>query len=866
MQKTESEKYIKVSVVVPVFNAAKYLRQNVESLLGQSLREVEFIFVDDGSTDGSYDILLEYANKDERMHVLCNMVQSDGAALARNLGIDKAHGKYLQMVDSDDYFEMNMLERLFQTAEAHQVDMVICDAFVHDVHKDEVRGVSYLLDRKNFPMGKPFSPHDYRNSLFQISGASTWHKFYRRKFVEDKNIRFVPVRYTDDVVFTFTTMACAESIVALPERLVHYRANAPGSQSVSASNGFTESGWKADDELFKELRSRGLFETFRQTFYSEALRTFQTMKRRLNDKRDFAVLYNKIRDEKMAEWGLNEQTLDSLPARLEQEWKRIRDNDVNEYLAEGKSKSERGDRAVLPSDKNSFCTTSMRELRRKFSQQVLQERIKVFWGMDGASWNEMCQTGQRSAYYGEDFIVAPDSTFLGSFLHGMPVCSIEALLHCAVKPLVLVQRKDYANVVKRLATYGFVPGVDIVDISHLADEDGGKKVYMEKTKMMQSEERCEKMIKDMKRQEEHYRYKHRPHTLLRFEVQLAEQCNLNCKGCTHYAPIAEPEFLDLDEYGRDLARLAELFDHECRWIHLMGGEPLLHPEIARVIRLTREHFPWGKIMVVTNGLLLGQMKEDFWQACREYQVEISATKYPVACDYEKQREKARREGVRFTFYNGGQSVKTLNRYPLSQTGHQHVEDSFLRCFSSNRCLALRHGRIYGCDMAAYAHHLIRKFDLPLHESRRDSIDIYKAKSAEEIMEHCAKPIPFCRYCNVPGQTEGEPFCQSQRDRYEWIDFEGTEADWKYLSQFRQVYICTDGSQGQRLQWQCQEQGLEAQILDSTEKVKSVSDIEGDAFLLAFRNKQKRHEAEQALWDKKATNIIPTAEPPDGGHG
>lgn len=447
----------------------------------------------------------------------------------------------------------------------------------------------------------------------------------------------------------------------------------------------------------------------------------------------------------------------------------------------------------------------------------------------------------------------------------MPVCTLEALLQCVVKPLVLVQDKDYVAVDKKLVAYGYVPGVDILAISHRTDGDGGSKAQMLNQKMPRDDERYEKIMTEIKK-EENYRYKHRPHTLLRFEVQLAEQCNLNCKGCTHYAPVAEPEFLDLEEYGRDLARLAELFDHECRWIHLMGGEPLLHPEIAKVIRLTREHFSWGKIMVVTNGLLLGQMKEDFWRACRDCRVEISATKYPVACDYESHRQKAQQEGVRFTFYNGGQRLKTLNRFPLSQAGHQHVEDSFLHCVSSNRYLALRHGHIYGCDMAAYAHHLIKKFDLPLHESRRDSIDIYKAKSAEEIMEHCAKPIPFCRYCNVPGQTEGEPFCQSRRDRYEWVDFEGTEADWKHVRQFQQLYICTDGGRGERLLRQCQEQGLEPQLLDNAEKVKTVSKLNGAAFLLAFGNKQKRHETEKILWEKKAINVIPTAEPPDGGHG
>lgn len=463
MQKTESKQQIKVSVVVPVFNASKYLRQNVESLLGQSLKEVEYFFVDDGSTDGSYDILCEYAKKDNRMHVLRNTVKSDGAAMARNLGMERACGKYLQMVDADDYFAVNMLERFFQTAEKHQVDIVICDAFIHSVQENILRKEHWVLDRRNFPTDKPFSPRDYGSTLFQLSAGQPWNKFYRRKFIEDNHIRFFPVRYTDDIVFTVTSMACAKSIITLPERLVHYRANAPGSQSVSVAQGFSEAGWKADDELFKELRKRGLFETYRQTFYEAALRSFRNVMWRLKDERDTIALYNKIRNEKMTEWGLDEQTLASLPVRLGQEWRRIRETDVNEYLAGRKRGLVKGDKAVRINVQNSSCTVPKQEVWKKHPQQMLRGRPKAFWGMEGADWIPF-------AVSGEDFIVASDSVSLGCFSHGMPVLSVEALLYSTVKHLVLVQGKDYDAVVKRLAAHDFVPGVDILVIDYLTDQ------------------------------------------------------------------------------------------------------------------------------------------------------------------------------------------------------------------------------------------------------------------------------------------------------------------------------------------------------------------------------------------------------------
>ena len=99
---------IKVSVVVPVYNAEKYLAKSIESMLSQSLREIELILVNDGSKDNSLAICQEYAKKDRRVTVIDK--KNEGACIARNTGIALAKGKYIQLVDADDYIENNMLE------------------------------------------------------------------------------------------------------------------------------------------------------------------------------------------------------------------------------------------------------------------------------------------------------------------------------------------------------------------------------------------------------------------------------------------------------------------------------------------------------------------------------------------------------------------------------------------------------------------------------------------------------------------------------------------------------------------------------------------------------------------------------------
>lgn len=135
-----------------------------------------------------------------------------------------------------------------------------------------------------------------------------------------------------------------------------------------------------------------------------------------------------------------------------------------------------------------------------------------------------------------------------------------------------------------------------------------------------------------------------PNTKLRFEVHLTEHCNLNCKGCDNYSPLAEKEFLDIEEFKRDCGRLSELFKGKIEELSLLGGEPLLHPQIADFLEISRKNFPIGEIRIITNGLLLPKMNEKFWENCRKYDIVISPTRYPINFDY---------EGVEEMAYSGG---------------------------------------------------------------------------------------------------------------------------------------------------------------------------------------------------------------------
>lgn len=258
-----------------------------------------------------------------------------------------------------------------------------------------------------------------------------------------------------------------------------------------------------------------------------------------------------------------------------------------------------------------------------------------------------------------------------------------------------------------------------------------------------------------------------PRAMLSFEVALAEHCNLNCVGCSHFSPLAPPGFPDLEEFARDFKRLAGLFVERTQQIRLLGGEPLLNPDINKFLLVARECFPLTEIMIITNGLLLPQMDETFWEVCRENHIVISPTYYPVNFDYDAAAELAKAHDVEYRYFAVKGIKENFWKCVMDSQGLQDCGWNYCRCTAANSCIYLQHGRLYTCPTAPTAHYLNEAFGTQFHESPHDSIDIYQAKSAEEILEFLAKPIPFCRYCRQDIIIHDIPYGQSKRELSEW---------------------------------------------------------------------------------------------------
>lgn len=255
-----------VSVVIPVYNAEQYLPEALSDLLNQTLREAEFIFVDDGSTDSSLKILQEEAKKDSRIRILHQ--EHKFAGCARNLGMEAAKGKYFIALDADDRFEHNLLELSVNRAEETNAEIVIFDADRLIMSLNKFIPDSVFLIAKDLPTNN-FNPNEENEAVFRL--MVTWNKLYKLSWLKENNFAYQNTYECNDVLFTFLTLACSKNVIALPNVLVHYR---KGDKFNIQSNKDSHplDGGRAFLVLKEELISRGIFSEFKNLFYSVAVR------------------------------------------------------------------------------------------------------------------------------------------------------------------------------------------------------------------------------------------------------------------------------------------------------------------------------------------------------------------------------------------------------------------------------------------------------------------------------------------------------------------------------------------------------------------------------------------------------------------
>ena len=244
-----------------------YLQECLESITNQTLRDIEIICVDDGSTDKSVEILESFSEIDERIIIVKQ--KNKGAGAARNKGLEIAKGEYLSFLDADDFFELTMLEKSFEQAKALNSDIVIYRSDHYFDEEQKFVEVPWTISATKIPRHMPFSPSEVDTNIFRSIVGWAWDKLFRKSFIDEFNLKFQEIRIYNDLYFVFSAFILSRRISIIEEVFAHQRKRA-GSLS-----GSKESAWKCVYDglkgLEKTLIEHNLYNKYKRDFINYAL-------------------------------------------------------------------------------------------------------------------------------------------------------------------------------------------------------------------------------------------------------------------------------------------------------------------------------------------------------------------------------------------------------------------------------------------------------------------------------------------------------------------------------------------------------------------------------------------------------------------
>lgn len=215
---------IKVSVIIPVYNAEKYLNKCLDSIINQTFKEIEIICVNDGSTDSSLNILENYKNKDNRI-IIINQKNLRQVA-ARNNGMKIAKGEYISFIDSDDYIENNFLENMYKEAKNNDADIAVSNvkSFINNDYSNDTYVGYWCFYNYNHNV-----LIDAEDKFGVIYSCAIWNKIYRRDFLIKNNIYFFENLFLEDVSFNNISAILSNKIVLLKDTYYYYNLSNPNS-------------------------------------------------------------------------------------------------------------------------------------------------------------------------------------------------------------------------------------------------------------------------------------------------------------------------------------------------------------------------------------------------------------------------------------------------------------------------------------------------------------------------------------------------------------------------------------------------------------------------------------------------------------
>ncbi|WP_158095297.1 glycosyltransferase family A protein [Collinsella sp. An2] len=314
-----------MSVIIPVYNCRDYVGKALDSLAAQTFRDFEVICIDDGSTDGSRDVLEAEQSEGRFASFQILSTSHAGPGVARNAGLDVARGEFVLFLDADDFVEPNLLEHAVTKAVALEADMVIWDlweyndAYQRDQHPPMGTLVfGDLLDAERAKT-ETCSWRDNPDAIFTSFQNWPWNKLFRRSFLEKKNLRFPSLRRTEDCPFTCLALVQAERIALLYERLSHYRVARAGS-TMSNKDSHPFDFLEALLMLREGLEKLDIWEETKRSFSEWAVQSAIHNLITLNTVEAFLLVFYRLRKSGLRELGVLDRPIDSYRAPFVREY------------------------------------------------------------------------------------------------------------------------------------------------------------------------------------------------------------------------------------------------------------------------------------------------------------------------------------------------------------------------------------------------------------------------------------------------------------------------------------------------------------------------------------------------------------------
>ena len=294
------EKSPKISVIVPVYNVAEFLGQCLDSIINQTMRDIEIICVNDGSTDSSPKILKEYAKKDERISVITK--KNGGLSSARNAGLEVAKGEFITFIDSDDWVDKRFCEKLYDSITQNNADISICAVHQFDniTRQNDDTNPYYTLGFFDSSFdNKVFSHYDTKNFICDVC-VMAWNKIYRKSFLDSLGAKFPDGLIFEDGPFFFSIFFKTQRVTIVRDFLYYYRTN--------RKNSIIEKGDKKYFHIFKiitliynSMKEQSYFDEIKYEFFrkktEDILYRLKSIKPKLREEfceaiKNFDIFYN----------------------------------------------------------------------------------------------------------------------------------------------------------------------------------------------------------------------------------------------------------------------------------------------------------------------------------------------------------------------------------------------------------------------------------------------------------------------------------------------------------------------------------------------------------------------------------------------